>query len=538
MDFALESPYRKLIRFSYTSFDRIVVRGHDRALQAPAGFLWWCQRLRPDQPITDAWIGSLARRFHEGAKNFASENHIPVVTAYSGMDKFETAAEYRAKRTKPTGVYLILRARETATTYRSVVPRNAQDSHRRFIIKRRGFVDQYYFYLVDPYWGPIAIRISSHPPFNVTVYLNGNRWLAQEAVRRGLNLATKDNSVVRCDDPEALQAVADSLTHDRIQSVCDHWVYRLLPALTREERIRSFFRYRWFLYQVEMSHNMVFRNATKLTETLERHVDLNRRTLHPYSLKTIFDSSPAGRYKKPIEVSVRHAFGGLTVLSARYGNTRVKQYNNHQQTLRTEVCANDTTDLGVNKAIENLPALRRRLLQLITQFQQAQAAVLHTSCNRGELAALAKPGQVNQVATPGIKLENERIMAALAALPQLAHQPDGFRSADVRPIVHDSLRTDYTAPQANYDLRKLRGKGLVDRIDDTRRYRLTAEGLRVTVLLCKLRDQLLCPLLSIARRKRRTPRPRRPLAEPDRTHHSIAEALFRLCQQLALEPAA
>lgn len=537
MDFLLESAYRKLIRFSYTSFDRIVVRGHDRALQAPAGFLWWCQQLRPNEPITDSWIGSLARRFHEGVKNFAAENRLPVITAYRGMEKFETASKYRARMTKPTGVYLIIRARETATTYKSVLPHNAKDSNHRLILKRRGFVDQYYFYLVDPYWGPIAIRFSSHPPFNVTVYLNGNRWLAQEATARGLKIATKDNSVVRCEDPKALQAVADSLTHGRIQSVCDHWVYRLFPALTREERMRSFFRYRWFLYQVEMSHNMVFRTSTELTETLERHVDLNRRALHPYSLKTIFNNSPAGPYKKPIDVSVRHAFGGLTVLSAQYGAIRIKQYNNHQQTFRTEVCANDTTDLGVNKALENLGALRQRLLQLIGQFHQAQAAVLHTTCNRGELNALAKPGQVNNVATPGIKLENERIMAVLAALPQLAHQAEGFRSGDIRPIVHDSLQADYAAPQANYDLRKLRGKGLVERIDDAHRYRLTAEGLRIAVLLTKLRTQLLNPLLGLCR-KRHTTKPSRGLAEPDRTYLLIANGLFDLCDHLALAPAA
>ncbi len=93
MSFALESAYRKMVRFAYTSFDRIVLRGHDRALQAPAGFLWWCPTLRPDGPITDSWIGFLTRRFHEGVKNFATEHGVPVVTAHRQMDKFQTAAQ-------------------------------------------------------------------------------------------------------------------------------------------------------------------------------------------------------------------------------------------------------------------------------------------------------------------------------------------------------------------------------------------------------------------------------------------------------------
>jgi len=287
-----------------------------------------------------------------------------------------------------------------------------------------------------------------------------------------------------------------------------------------------------------MSHNMVFTNPRKLTETLERHVDLNRRHLQPHSLKTIFRNTPHGRYQRQIDVSVRHAFGGLTVLSARYGDTRLKQYNNHQCTFRTEACVNNTTDLGVNKAIENMERLRQRLLELIGQFQQAQVAVLDTTCHRGELTALAKPGKVNNVATPGIKLENERMMAVLSAIPQLAHRPEGFRSTDVRTIVQQLLSTEYTPPQANYDLRKLRGKGLLERIGDTRRYRPTAQGLRVAVLLAKLREQLLHPLLTAIHRNRLRPKPRRPLSEPDSTYFRVTHALFDLCDHLALRPAA
>jgi hypothetical protein len=540
MRFGLECTYRKMIRFSYFCFDRIVIRGHDRALQTPAGFAWWCRTLLPDGPITDSWLGSLARRFHEGVKNFAVEHTVPILTAHRNMDKLQTAAKYRQKMTTPEGVYLILRARETATTYASRIPHhpNPEKPDYRTLLKRIGYVDHYYFYLVDRFWGPISIRFSSHPPFNVTVYLNGNRWLATEAIARGLKITTADNSVIRCSDPVTLQAIADSLDRRRLQAVCDHWVYRLFPVLTDEQRRKSFFRYRWFVHQAEMSHNMVFASARKLTETLERHVDLNRRHLHPHSLKTTFRNTPHGRYQRNIEVSVRHAFGGLTVLSAQYGDTRVKQYNNHQQTFRTEACVNDTTDLGVGKAIENIESLHQRLIELLAHFQQAQVAVLATTCNRGELTALAKPGKVNAVATPGIKLENERMMAVLSAIPRLAHLAGGFRSADVRSIVQPSLGTEYAPAQANYDLRKLRGKGMLERIDKSCRYRPTPQGLRVAVLLSKLRDQLLHPMLASIEHSRRIPKPRRPLFEPDATYLRVADGLFDLCDHLALRPAA
>ncbi len=44
-----------------------------------------------------------------------------------------------------------------------------------------------------------------------------------------------------------------------------------------------------------------------------------------------------------------------------------------------------------------------------------------------------------------------------------------------------NVGTPYASPQANYDLRKLRDKGFLERIGDTRRYRPTSEGLRIAV---------------------------------------------------------
>lgn len=538
MDFALESAYRKLIRFSYTSFDRIVVRGHVPALQGCGGIVLWSRRLRPDEPVTDSWLGSLARRFHEGVKNFAAEHGVPILDGHRVKDKFNTAAQYRAQFEKPSGVYLIIRARETCKVYHSYEGTNPANPNHRNLISKIGFVDQYYFYLVDPYWGPISLRLSSHLPFNVTVYLNGNRWLALEAERQSLGVTTNDNSIVRCSDPKALQRVADSLDSRRIQSVCDHWAYRLLPVFTAEERVRSLLRYQWFLHQVEMSHNMVFQKPQRLTEVLERHVDLNRKFLQPYSIKSIFRNSPQGPYCAPIQTSVRHAFGGLTILSAQYADTRLKQYNNHQQTFRTEACCNNVHDLGVHKPIENLGLVRQGLLDLIVRFQQTQERVVHTTCNRGELTALAKPGQVNATPTPGIKLENERILLVLSALLRLVHCPGGFRSRDLRPIVQTALDAEYSASQATYDLRKLRGKGFVQKDPQLRRYRVTDVGMRVAVLLAKLRDQLLDPVLGVVRRNGRPSQPRRPPHLPDSYYIAVGQILYDLTEHLGLAPAA
>jgi hypothetical protein len=59
---------------------------------------------------------------------------------------------------------------------------------------------------------------------------------------------------------------------------------------------------------------------------------------------------------------------------------------------------------------------------------------------------------------------------------------------------HRLADTTYRLSQLRYDLSKLRAKGLVERIGASRRYRLTPLGLKLGVLLVKLRIRLLGPL--------------------------------------------
>jgi hypothetical protein len=536
MSFPLDAAYQPLVRFGYACFDRLVIRGYERMLQQPAGFVTWARRLIPGQPITASWLTSLARRFQKGVKKFADEKGISIVSSPKGQRKHEVAEAYRRRLAPDSGVYLIIKAREKAWCYESREPMRPNDPLHRNLHRRQRNVDHFYYYLVDKYWGPISLRICSHPPFHVVVFLNGNRWLAREAERQGLAVATKDNSIVRCRDPKTLQEIAETLDWRRIQAVCDHWAYRLLPVLTREERRTSGFYYRWSFIQAEMSHNLVFRNPLRLTEVLERHIDLNRRRLHPCSLKTIFTGRLGGSYKSEIDVSVRHAFGGVTVFKARYGKTILKQYNNHRRTFRTEVCTNHTPDIGIRKSIQNLEALRRRLLELMTDFQAAQAPVLATTVKRGELTALAEPGRVNDVPTAGIRLENERILGVLSAIPRVAHHAEGFRSSELRIAAEEILQSPYSMTQTIYDLRKLRGKGLVVRRRGRRRYRATEEGLRVAAVLTKLKDSLLEPMLP-GRRKRRRRRGKE-LPAPDCFYRDIENLLDDLCAFLGLKAAA
>jgi hypothetical protein len=88
-------------------------------------------------------------------------------------------------------------------------------------------------------------------------------------------------------------------------------------------------------------------------------------------------------------------------------------------------------------------------------------------------------------------------VAVLQALTAFVHLigKGAFRTADLLADVQRGLgKPEYRLSQLRYDLGKLRGKGLVQRLPRTQRYEVTPEGYRLAVLYQKLYHRLYAPL--------------------------------------------
>ena len=96
-------------------------------------------------------------------------------------------------------------------------------------------------------------------------------------------------------------------------------------------------------------------------------------------------------------------------------------------------------------------------------------------------------------------LQRPRIRAVSEAVLVLAPKPGGFTVAELATQVCDLLpasEVTYTPRHASYDLSKLRGKGLVERIDKTRRYRTPPTGIRILAGPLILRKKVIKPVLA------------------------------------------
>ena len=97
---------------------------------------------------------------------------------------------------------------------------------------------------------------------------------------------------------------------------------------------------------------------------------------------------------------------------------------------------------------------------------------------------------------PGLRFGDPRVMAAMATIVGFSHLLTGFDNKTLTALMGALPDAPYTSRHATYDLRRLRRKQLIERIEHTHRYRLTARGRAVAVLFTKAYGRVLRPGLA------------------------------------------
>jgi hypothetical protein len=166
------------------------------------------------------------------------------------------------------------------------------------------------------------------------------------------------------------------------------------------------------------------------------------------------------------------------VIRSHYGNGFIKQYVRDHLILRTEAASNNVHDYGVNKSVHNLPALRNALSTINDSYLNVQQVILDTFIDRGQLRRLAEPTITpTGKRIPGLRLDHPRQLALMHALVRFAHVAAGnnFITTEIHPYVIKALGCAperYALASLRYDVSKLRAKGLVAKLPNSRRYQL------------------------------------------------------------------
>ena len=191
----------------------------------------------------------------------------------------------------------------------------------------------------------------------------------------------------------------------------------------------------------------------------------------------------------------------------------LKIYTKGERVLRIEATAHNTEDLRRGKVVEKFPELVAALAEMVKRFLEVLQCLDVVWIQDTTLEDLPTPSQVGKTRVGGLDINQRRIRAVIEAVMALAWYPRGFTAREVATKVEEILRQTYQPRQAAYDLKKLRGKHLVEKIAKSHRYQPTSEGLRTLAGLMVLRDKVLQPLLAGCgkRKSRRKPKNQHPL---------------------------
>ena len=165
--------------------------------------------------------------------------------------------------------------------------------------------------------------------------------------------------------------------------------------------------------------------------------------------------------------------------------------------MRNELCSNNLNDFGLKKGLDNLDAVRQTFKVITSRFAGFQAQWLNVHVDFPLLQRIALPITIGSVRYPGIKIHDRRVIRLLEVLLHGGTHVGGWTAKEI----HQSVRTtfglserSYGLNQLRYDLRKLKGHGLLERDGSRYAYRLTPKGVQVALLFLFFHKRLCGPL--------------------------------------------
>jgi hypothetical protein len=495
------SIHQDVIIGTLTMFDRIIFKGHLTSLfpdGAFARFLWQQGVLLKDfKPYVEAATQELKER----AQQIAREAGRPFIylqsatTKKSGQSKEDLARAMAEEESIREGLICVFSVLEPCTSF---VVRGNRQTHKLEAVCQRRKCLHFYFYLIDPEFGFMHVRLQSWFPFEIQVYINGHEWLAREMDRHGIAYERYDNCFSHIADLAAVQALCEHFAHRRWPRVLDafaQWVNPMLKTIKQT----GFGAYYWVIDQCEIASDVMFRDRASLMTLMP---DLFEHAALDFSAEDVMrflGRKLHGNFKGDVITDLKKRPEGRRA-KHRMKRNSIKMYDK-LSVLRVETTINNPREFKVPKVIQTPEGRKWRWKPMgkgvanFWRFWQVASQSNHRYLEA--LAQVERKGEAVQVLddlcrsrTKGGKRYarfnpvTEQDCSLFAAVMAGEHALNGFRNRDLRTHLYDHPAS--TPQEAKRHcarvsrlIAKLRGHGLVAKVKDSRLYRVTPQGYRI-----------------------------------------------------------
>lgn len=305
-----------------------------------------------------------------------------------------------------------------------------------------------------------------------------------------------DNGFAACAAPVGLQAICDRLSASHIRTLVERWL-RVIPGpFTVADRAAGF----WWdvaFRQLELSDTRVFDQPRSVRAwfeaTIRDHLDLGRPDRVSLVFSRKIKSNTPGRFCTRVITR-----GVDPLIQIHYKSSKIKQYLKGSRALRTETTINNARDFDIGTRVrhENFEALRTIGVEANARLIDLEVSSEVCAPDADTLTEVVLPSTTDGLPAPALRFGDPRVVALLGALAGAARLDAHITNASLRLRVEGLLARPYSSRQMTYDLRRLRRKGFIERIDATHAYRLTVRGRRLAMFFTKLYSRVVAPSLA------------------------------------------
>jgi hypothetical protein len=488
------------VRLTVEGIDRMYLNVFVPGLQYEQGIVGFFRNHR-GQPVPSAALMSpMTRSFVAKLEDFAARHGIPLVQFCKGQRKDAVMAEHLRHFAHEEGVVFIGKAQENTPVFRTERRRSPSTGRTYpWIVRRSAMVNNYYIYAVDRDFGPFFLKFCSYFPFNAKLCLNGHEYAKRQLGQKSIAFEALDNGILRCADPKRLQTICEGLSSGKIDALLRKWL-RLLPhPFTGADR-KAGYRYDVSILQAEFSTTQVLDRPVHGRLFFEQVIRENLDLGCPEEVQLIFNRriprNTQARFRTRV---VTHDV--TPSLNVYYKNTRIKQYHKENRALRTETTINNTYDFGVGRRLHNLPKLREIGFAANRRLLEVERLSHDCILSEDTFQAVNCPVAAGHQRASGLRFADPRVHALLHAVILFRQIAQGFRAADLRRHLATLSGRDPTSISQGaitYQLRRLRLHGLIERLPNSFRYRVTDFGFRVALFFTRTYSRLLRPGLAAA----------------------------------------
>ena len=176
-----------------------------------------------------------------------------------------------------------------------------------------------------------------------------------------------------------------------------------------------------------------------------------------------------------------------------------------------------------------------RFQTITDRFAGFQAQYLNVHVDFPLLQRLALPIAAGSVRYPGIKIHDTRIIRLLEVLLHNGNTVGGWTARQIHEAVVTTFRLSpktYGLNQLRYDLRKLKGHGLLARDGRRYAYRLTGKGVQIALLFLFFHKRLCGPLANSRFQHKPDPK-HHPASKLEAAYHKADKAIQDIVDLLA-----